>query len=305
MLRIKISFSSLLILIILILNGCNNEINQVEIDEDNTNISIENIETGSDFTLDDIKEFILFADTLADKITVQYTLSNKIIGKYDGIDVGEIKGEYDTFTKVRELIGDYYTDEIIDLEIRQRYLVNLYGKIGRIHASGENLYNISEESKISLLVDENNKKVIEMETFNDFGDIGKVEYTLEKQKSGNWIITDKRDYQYDNVNEVKKQLYYDVFSLMTSSQLNGYPPINAVDDNVNTAWVEGAEGDGIGEWLEFEAAGIHEVSGIKLINGYAKSEDLYYANNRIKKLRIELPGVTTIEKSLEDGIFLG
>lgn len=45
MLRIKISFSSLLILIILILNGCNNEINQVEIDEDNTNISIENIET--------------------------------------------------------------------------------------------------------------------------------------------------------------------------------------------------------------------------------------------------------------------
>lgn len=90
---------------------------------------------------------------------------------------------------------------------------------------------------------------------------------------------------------------------MTSSQLNGYPPINAVDDNVNTAWVEGAEGDGIGEWLEFEAAGIHEVSGIKLINGYAKSEDLYYANNRIKKLRIELPGVTTIEKSLEDGIF--
>lgn len=70
MLRIKISFSSLLIL-----NGCNNEINQVEIDEDNTNISIENIETGSDFTLDDIKEFILFADTLADKITDQYTLS--------------------------------------------------------------------------------------------------------------------------------------------------------------------------------------------------------------------------------------
>ena len=148
MLRIKISFSSLLILIILILNGCNNEINQVEIDEDNTNISIENIETGSDFTLDDIKEFILFADTLADKITDQYTLSNKIIGKYDGIDVGEIKGEYDTFTKVRELIGDYYTDEIIDLEIRQRYLVNLYGKIGRIHASGEKTIEKSLEDGI-------------------------------------------------------------------------------------------------------------------------------------------------------------
>ncbi len=47
----------------------------------------------NDFTKDDVKEFLLYADALTDKIIYEYTSSNKVVGQYDNIDVFEIKGD--------------------------------------------------------------------------------------------------------------------------------------------------------------------------------------------------------------------
>jgi len=66
-----------------------------------------------------------------------------------------------------------------------------------------------------------------------------------------------------------------------------YKPQNTLDSKANTSWVEGAHGDGIGEWIEVELKHV-ALSAIGIINGYPKKESLYKANNRIKKLKLEV-----------------
>lgn len=95
-----------------------------------------------------------------------------------------------------------------------------------------------------------------------------------------------------------------------SSHLKGdtYSPSNAHDFNFKTAWIEGAAGPGIGEYLEYrfklpssEAErhnfGINEVV---IINGYRKSDHLWEANGRVKTLRMYVNGVASTLFKLKD-----
>ena len=65
-----------------------------------------------------------------------------------------------------------------------------------------------------------------------------------------------------------------------------YDPENAIDGDYRTAWVEGADGAGIGSWIELDFDGVHKINGIEISNGYKKEEGLYHRNLRIKKVRI-------------------
>ena len=70
-----------------------------------------------------------------------------------------------------------------------------------------------------------------------------------------------------------------------------------------TAWVEGAAGDGIGEWVIVPVKPINDDVGMRLanreiryplighlsvFNGYQKSVDLYQKNNRVKEAKISI-----------------
>jgi hypothetical protein len=57
------------------------------------------------------------------------------------------------------------------------------------------------------------------------------------------------------------------------------------DNNRATAWVEGTKGGGEGETLTFQPKNAY-VTEIGIQNGYTESEELYYANSRVKKLRV-------------------
>jgi len=74
-----------------------------------------------------------------------------------------------------------------------------------------------------------------------------------------------------------------------------YAPEKAFDNDINTAWVEGVEGDGIGEYIVFPI----NIEGsrydqndpkidMKITNGYAKNDKLFFMNNRIKKFIFEV-----------------
>jgi hypothetical protein len=96
-------------------------------------------------------------------------------------------------------------------------------------------------------------------------------------------------------------------SVKASSTKNGYPLANLFDGKWETAWVEGATGPGVNEWIEVEMDSVIRFMGIILINGYAKSEQTYYANNRIKELKVEIEhpkreygGNETLVVELED-----
>jgi hypothetical protein len=76
---------------------------------------------------------------------------------------------------------------------------------------------------------------------------------------------------------------------------NSYSVKKIIDYDLNTAWVEGDTSYGIGEYFEFTFdfpentgyAGAYQFYGIcNLFNGYCKSEKLWEANSRVKKLKV-------------------
>ena len=77
------------------------------------------------------------------------------------------------------------------------------------------------------------------------------------------------------------------------------------EDDTSTAWVEGAEGDGIGEWVIIPVKSTDESTWKRLgyredrydgdltvwlfvCNGYQKSLDLYRENNRVREAKISV-----------------
>lgn len=89
-------------------------------------------------------------------------------------------------------------------------------------------------------------------------------------------------------------------SVNCSSELSSkYVKNNLLDYDLNSAWAEGSEGSGIEEWLEINVTEQMKINEIILFPGYGKSEDLFYANNRVKKVSVEWNGKSKIVE-LED-----
>jgi hypothetical protein len=84
-------------------------------------------------------------------------------------------------------------------------------------------------------------------------------------------------------------------SVLKTDQINkyNYEPKNLFDDDLSTAWVEGVKGHGEGEWVEINLQDNVIVAAIGIVNGYTKREALYYANNRIKKIKLDVEFVAT------------
>lgn len=79
-----------------------------------------------------------------------------------------------------------------------------------------------------------------------------------------------------------------------------YGPNNAIDEVFETAWNEGATGDGIGEWVSINADGEQWARGVKVVNGYPKRDEIFYYNNRCRDVTIELSDGYTIQYTLSD-----
>ena len=79
---------------------------------------------------------------------------------------------------------------------------------------------------------------------------------------------------------------------------NNYSAKNAHDFDKNTAWIEGENGFGIGEFIEyhFDFSKFKDYNGglginqILLANGYKKNKSTWENNSRIKQLKVYLNG---------------
>jgi hypothetical protein len=71
-----------------------------------------------------------------------------------------------------------------------------------------------------------------------------------------------------------------------------YHPSYVLDDDPKTAWVEGAEGDGIGESLTIPVSALRSARALRLVifNGYQKSQALLSANAAPKQLTVTVRG---------------
>jgi cytoskeletal protein RodZ len=68
---------------------------------------------------------------------------------------------------------------------------------------------------------------------------------------------------------------------------------NVLDKDNSTAWSEGVSGNGIGEVLTITLDEKCVISGIIIMNGYQKSENLYQKNSRPSDLEVEFSDGTT------------
>lgn len=83
-----------------------------------------------------------------------------------------------------------------------------------------------------------------------------------------------------------------------SSTLAGgsYGAGNLVDGRADTAWCEGVEGDGVGQWFELRAAPGTKLSqhchlqGLAFVPGYAKSQPVFENNNRVRSVALSACG---------------
>ncbi len=65
-----------------------------------------------------------------------------------------------------------------------------------------------------------------------------------------------------------------------------YGPRNLLDGTSRTAWVEGAAGDGIGEWVVISWNTKQTVRGFRIANGYGKSDSLFERNASVRQLSL-------------------
>lgn len=79
-----------------------------------------------------------------------------------------------------------------------------------------------------------------------------------------------------------------VESVTASSSLsNKYPADNAHDFSITTAWVEGVDGNGVGEWLTYSfSSACPWITHIAILNGYTKTASAWKNNGRVKTMRL-------------------
>jgi len=73
-------------------------------------------------------------------------------------------------------------------------------------------------------------------------------------------------------------------SVRLAVQANTYYASNAIDGKRSTAWIEGVDGPGLGEWIRFDFDREINLHRILIQPGYFKSPQIWAENNRIESL---------------------
>jgi len=66
-----------------------------------------------------------------------------------------------------------------------------------------------------------------------------------------------------------------------------YEPANLTDGKQSSVWAEGAEGSGLGSWVQVDLDGEQTITGLRLWNGNWYTHDFWERHSRIKDLEVE------------------
>ncbi len=106
---------------------------------------------------------------------------------------------------------------------------------------------------------------------------------LDVRKNAKW----ERLFLYDGKPKYFGSSEIEDLTLEEWGDIGAYSAYQLFDENVTTAWVEGVEGDGIGEYVLIGQENTLPDK-IHINNGYQKTESLYYKNSRPKTLKLSL-----------------
>lgn len=89
-------------------------------------------------------------------------------------------------------------------------------------------------------------------------------------------------------------------SVRLAVQSNTYYPANAIDGKRSTAWIEGADGPGIGEWIRFDFDREINLHRILIQPGYFKSPAIWAQNNRLATLTAQFSDGSSRQLSFDN-----
>jgi hypothetical protein len=168
-----------------------------------------------------------------------------------------------------------------------------------------------------------NDEIIELPSVYPYFEDEGIIYYEYIQKPLQWFYMSS-DIEINNsiyIDDYKNPEFDTYLYLESFSSLYEYPIENIMDNNINTCWAEEQKDrsyssydndeSGIGEYIFIttvrktkEKGFTYEeeklLKGIKIINGYSKSESTYMNNNRVKEIEIELSDKQRMTFVLED-----
>lgn len=155
---------------------------------------------------------------------------------------------------------------------------------------GDGIINsLTVEVDASDITNYNGEVVLKgLELSNNSGKYYNEFTNFDLKNSNNLLIT----YKNENVKNSNFIIEHripssEIKSIQVSSELEGdYSKMNLLDNNFNTAWVEGVSGNGIGEKIIIQL-NHYRLGAICIVNGYTKNSETYYSNNRIKRVKVE------------------
>jgi hypothetical protein len=89
-------------------------------------------------------------------------------------------------------------------------------------------------------------------------------------------------------------------SELHSDRYGSYFPYAAIDGQLETAWVEGVEGPGLGEWIELRFPEAVEVHAIHVDVGFDESAELFTKNNRVREATLRFSDGQSATVTFED-----
>lgn len=270
-----------------------NETDNMVIEDMNINKNINIVAEKNSHDITQIKKFLLKATEekhkLIKAIYNELSEDNSIIGKTEeGLTI--MKSDID-YARISAMTP-YYSKKMIVDEMRKYGIIVDNNNIGIIvGADGEMINEIKDKSRVDIISESNNEVLIEVQLF-------------EESEEEYWISQIVLEVNNDNykVQDIKELDYISDKEIVSSSNLEKYPVSNAFDFDIDTSWAEAKNQEGVGEWINIKFNNVESIHGIDILNGYSGSEELYYANNRVKKIKIEFYDGYVIEKELEDQI---
>jgi hypothetical protein len=89
-------------------------------------------------------------------------------------------------------------------------------------------------------------------------------------------------------------------SVRLAVQANTYYPANVIDGKRSTAWIEGVDGPGLGEWIRFDFDREINLHRILIQPGYFKSPAIWAQNNRIATFTVYFSDGSSRELTFTD-----
>ena len=91
-------------------------------------------------------------------------------------------------------------------------------------------------------------------------------------------------------------------SVRLAVQSNTYYAANAIDGKRSTAWIEGVDGPGLGEWIRFDFDREIKVHRILIQPGYFKSQSIWADNNRLATVTAQFSDGSSRDLNFNDGM---